>query len=506
MPKLQIKANELVNTDASFVSLVKRGANRIPFRITKEDTEMLDLHKIGRTLFHKADPTPEIVGAIIAPGADLTEVAALFKEAGLTPKEFVKTEQDGIVTVAKAGYEDAKDVALIKMGDDLTVAVSNLKKSFDSYAYNSTDFNAVMSTEGVYPSMCVAKEALGSVISNILYKASSPAEAASMVGAAIDDFKTYMVGLLGAVPMTAFKMDVAVEKSAMGKKKGKGGMSMDDDMEKGAYGKGKAKKDEVPAASDEPPVADPAEGAGEADPVEVEKADAGKNGTGAGFAAGGGTATTPEATSDDAANTAVNSTGEPTTGNADPQVPMGVKKGLTEAQSPQPKGFEPGDPDGFAAAPADTQRAVAAGSADDQNMQQNGGTNGSSIPDGNSGIAAIGGVRKDGEAEEEPDAEAGEAEAGEEEPAPVAKADNDAVLAAIEALQKSLEGSVDEVRKTVSALSARVDGVAEIARKADEAINGTVFNEAGGDAPARTQKADAGAPPLLDTGYSRNVA
>lgn len=505
MPKLQVKANELVNTDASFVSLVKRGANRIPFRITKEDTEMLDLHKIGRNLFKKADPNPEIVAAIVAPGADIGAVAALFKEAGLSPKEFVKTEQDGIVTVAKQGYEDAEDVALIQISDELTVAVSNLKKSFDSYAYNSTDFNAVMSTEGVYPSMCVAKEALGSVISNILYKASSPAEAASMVGAAIDDFKTYMVGLLGAVPMSAFKMDVAVEKSMMGKNKAK-----DADVEKGSYGKGKTKKDEVPAASDEPPVAETVEKADidrnvDTSTMASDVGGAGKNGTGAGVVPGMGTGTDPEATADDAANTAVNSTGEPTTGNPDPQMPMGVKKGLSEAAVPQPKGFEPGDADGFAAPPTDSDRATAAASADDQKMTQNGGTSGSSIPDGNSGIAAIGGIRKEGDADEGTEAEA-PAEATAEEPAPVAKSDNADVLAAIAALQKSLESSVDEVRNTVSALSARVDGVAEVARKADEAINGTVFNEAGGDVPARTKKSDGGAPPLLDTAYNRSAA
>ena len=478
MPKLQVKANELVNTDASFVSLVKRGANRIPFRITKEEEPMLDLHKIGRNLFKKADPKPEIVAAIIQPGADVSRVASFFKAAGLEPKQFVKSEQDGILTVAKEGYAEAEDVALLKMGEDVVVAVSGLKKSFDSYAYNSTDFNVVMATEGVYPSLCVAKDVLGQVIGNILYKASSPAEAASQVGEAIDDFKTYMVGLLGAVPVHAFKMDVAIAQAIE-----KAAAPAEEEDEETKAAKAKAKKGEVPAASDEPPVA-------EEPAADLNKADAGKNGTGAGVVPGAGTGTSAAATADDAANTAVNATaGESTTGNAN--------EGPAEAKKAE----------GFADAPTDSQRAEAAGSADDKKMKQNGGTSGSSIPDGNSGLAAIGGIRKEGEAEgaEEPAAEGGEPEAaGEEEPAPVAKADLDPILAAIADLKKSLEGSVDEVRSTVSALSQRVDGVAETARKADEAINGTVFNEAGGDAVTRTQKADHdGAPPLLDTAYSR---
>ena len=503
MPRLQIKANELVQTDASFVSLVKRGANRIPFRITKEDEPMLDLHKIGRNLFKKEDPKPEIVAAIVQPGADIARVAAIFKEAGLEPKSFIKTEEDGITTVARSDYADAHDVALLKVGEDMVLAVSNMKKGFDSYAYNSTDFNAIMATEGVYPSMCVAKDVLGGTISNILYKSSSPAEAAGTVGAAIDDFKTYMVGLLGAVPVSAFKMDVAIAKAAEQK-------LPDDKSGAGAEEpapKPKARKDEVPAASDEQPVTEAQNVQLIADEAgKVEKADAGKNGTGAGFEHGKGTGTDPKATADDAANTEVNSTGEPTTGNPDPQMPQGVKKEQI-AGAPDPKGFEPGDADGFAAPPTDSQAATARASADDKKMKQNGGTDGSSPPRGAPGLPPLGGLRREGPAQaaEEPPPGGKQPEAQVEEPAPVAKTDLDPILAAIADLKKSLEGSVDEVRSTVSALSERVDGVAEQARKADEAINGRVFNEAGGDAVARPRKADDGAPPLLDTAYSRRA-
>ena len=61
MAKVVLKATELTNTDVDFVALVKRGANRIPFRITKGDDAVLDLDKIGRRLFQKADPVPAIV-------------------------------------------------------------------------------------------------------------------------------------------------------------------------------------------------------------------------------------------------------------------------------------------------------------------------------------------------------------------------------------------------------------------------------------------------------------
>ena len=66
MPRFDLKATELTDTDVNFVALVKRGANRIPFRITKKDDEpMLDLYKIGRQMFQKADRAPKVV-AIVA--------------------------------------------------------------------------------------------------------------------------------------------------------------------------------------------------------------------------------------------------------------------------------------------------------------------------------------------------------------------------------------------------------------------------------------------------------
>ncbi len=47
---------------------------------------MLDLHKIGRTLFKKADPKPEVVAAVIQKGADLNKIAAIFKSPGSIPR------------------------------------------------------------------------------------------------------------------------------------------------------------------------------------------------------------------------------------------------------------------------------------------------------------------------------------------------------------------------------------------------------------------------------------
>jgi len=476
MPKLRIKANELIDTDVNFVSLVKRGANRIPFRITKEDDEMLDLHKIGRRFFHKADPKPEIVAAVIAKGADLNKIAAIFKSVGLDPKQFVKNETGDCITVAKADADKAKGTVVLKVSDEVGLVITHVKKLFDDFSYGSTDFNVVMATEGVYPSICVAKDALATTIANILYKAASPEDASNQIGQAIDDFKGYMTMLLKNVPMQAFKMEFELAKS----------------------------ESKFPLG-DEAPV--------EVAEEEVEKADAGKNGTGAGFEHGKGTGTDPRATADDLANTAVNAVpGESTTGNPD-EGPAEARKEEVKGL-PDPKGHEPGDPDGFAAPPTDSDEATRRATEDDRNNTTFGSVNGSSIPDGDSGLGRLGGVRKEGDADigkkgkgkklpdEESGAGAQKAAGQESDLGEVAKADNTDILDAIAQLQKSVEAAVAEVKKEVGTLSERVDQMDIRIQKTDEALNGTVFNEAGGDV-ARVAKSEPSLPPLLDTAYER---
>lgn len=207
MPELRVKATELVDANVDFVSLVKRGANRIPFRIVKqEDEPMLDLHKIGRTLFKKTETAPEIVAAVVPVGTDMTQVAEVFKGAGLDTKVFIKTEVDGVVTLAKADADKADDTVIIKTGDKIGLVVSGLKKAFDSYSGGS-DFSEAVKAQGFYPSFCTAKEVLSDCVHVALHKSNSPADAAEKISKTVEDFKSYVSALAGALPASAFYVD-----------------------------------------------------------------------------------------------------------------------------------------------------------------------------------------------------------------------------------------------------------------------------------------------------------
>lgn len=251
MSKQLINATELVNTDVNFVSLVKRGANRIPFRITKEDQNMIDLHKIGRAIFKMAEPKVAVVGAIVQKGADLEKVNAVLKSAGLDVEALEKSEKDGIVTLAKADAPSAASV--LKVSDEVALVVStDLQKAFSGVDFSSWSFGEVMATEGYFTGVCMAVDVLKSTVTNILMDATSSAEAAAAVGKATDELKNYLISLTGGLPVDAFKADVEFSKAGS-----------------------LAKAEEAPAAV---VAAEPAQKADEAAPAEaaVEKAEGGE--------------------------------------------------------------------------------------------------------------------------------------------------------------------------------------------------------------------------------------
>jgi hypothetical protein len=204
VPKLQLSARELSATDVDYVSLVKRGANRLPFRIVKEDTDdMLDLARLTR-VFRKADPAPAVVAAVVRKGADLDAARLRLGRAGLALDAMA--EQDGLVVFRQPNVESAND-ALVKLDDDVGLIVSGLAKAIDP-RIGETAFGRLLETEAFLPSMRLASDMLGRTVGSIMQKAETPSEAAAQIAAAADDFKAYVESLAAALPQHALKADL----------------------------------------------------------------------------------------------------------------------------------------------------------------------------------------------------------------------------------------------------------------------------------------------------------
>src|SRR5271166_5640606 len=270
MARLEIPATELTNTDVDFVALVKRGANRIPFRITKGDDAVLDLYALGRKIFQKADPTPAIVAIVTQKNEVDPGVAKALVTACALGKVSVSKDDSDVITIAA---KDAKlgGAFLVKLDPDFAVAVTgtNLKKAFP-------DAEFVQGLSSAHAGFSRTVEAA-------IAKAESFADARDAIVKAAEDLTAYASLLADHMPNVVLKAE-----QALGTGNAMGGSATDQETGPGlgdsANGKGRAKKEAAPDAGgpvDEPDPLMPPKNAKTG--TRAAKADAGKNGTGAGF-------------------------------------------------------------------------------------------------------------------------------------------------------------------------------------------------------------------------------
>ena len=538
-------ATELTNTDVDFVALVKRGANRRPFKITKGDDEVgIDLYKIGRTILGKSEASPRVVAIIAKQDTPIVLMQKLSHAVKLGEGSVQKAE-DGVATLVAKGAEIANGV-VVKLDQDVAVVVASeaLKKAFPDVEYIN--------------GFAAAQDAFEAQRKDILAKSESFGEARDAVAKAAEDLNSYVNKLSAVLPESVFKAEQILKAAANGGAKG----AANGDQETGDLGGGDT------AQTEKDPL------------MPTKKADAGKNGTGEGFEhgdeTGGDQSDSSRASGDDmdeeidgkpGARVSGDSSGLPAKAKA-PTKKAELKAALTalvavlakfdgdgdeddamindddstngtqssipaKAKAPTQKGLGGGDggahtecptklpdpkgesPAGEGAAQALDKRPEDNADADDSNAggkvagKRKGKTlEMEGIPAGvkapttkNDGDAEIG---KKGKGKTLPDDESG---AGAQE-AEVQTLKLDAVMQAVASLAKSVQSANAAVTKTVSDLSERVEAVAVMAKKTDAALNGTVLAEAP-DFDRQTWSAVAKkdtAPALLDTGYSRRTA
>lgn len=215
MPKTKIKARRLVRARATHVSIVDRGANQVPFKVIKaEDSQGANMLDFGlRTLFKAEDTSPEFTGApvalIVSPDVDQEVAETALKEAGFDVDNRSELgEGDG----AMVAYLQKDDTALgeegqmaFKLSDNVGIVVE-VSKEFVGFM-TSSDFTENLQKQGFFPGIRVAMDILGDTISNSIFDAASPSDAAATVGKAVDAFKGYALGILKEIPKDAFKME-----------------------------------------------------------------------------------------------------------------------------------------------------------------------------------------------------------------------------------------------------------------------------------------------------------
>ena len=297
MPKISINATDLTNVDVNFVAMVKRGANRIPFRLTKSEDAEMDLYSLGKTLFKKGD-SPQIIGVFMAKSLDTPATLAMLKGAGINFEPLEKSEFRGIIQHTLKSGESFPDTVLVRFSPELAVNVRGMKKgAFEPGAHINS------------PSLAAAElqKTIGAIT-----KSSETASYGVDVSKATADFNSYMAKLVENLPQEAMRLDGLLKIGTGNAKGGAGGNQETGDGlgDNSNGGKQTTMKNggndgaDVDKALGLDPLI-PGKDAGKG-PEKAAKADAGLNGTGAGFELGGGTETNAHATADDAQNTSIN--------------------------------------------------------------------------------------------------------------------------------------------------------------------------------------------------------
>ncbi len=86
--KIKTVARELKNADVRFISLVAKGANRIPFRIiksAKDENQMFDLSKLGHVLKSEQAPTKTPANKAYSPNFAQILGASVARDIGTPP-------------------------------------------------------------------------------------------------------------------------------------------------------------------------------------------------------------------------------------------------------------------------------------------------------------------------------------------------------------------------------------------------------------------------------------
>ena len=578
MARIEMNATELTNTDVNFVSLVKRGANRIPFRIVKGDTDM-DLYAIGRRIFQKSEPVPTVVAVISQKWDNDTreQLGIIAKSVGIDTGRLQKSD-DQVVTLTKADA-DATGAAIVKLDRNTAIAIkgSNIEAAFRNHDFSEGLFKDADGRKGFHVGPSAATRMFNGYSAELVKTATDPSELSTQIAKAADDYRAYMGALSIGLPRAALAADQLVkgwnddddmdDDDAGGTDDDGTDDSGDGDQDNG--GKKKTMKSSSLGNSlldeGDPGAADPLMPAKDSakKPFKAVKADAGKNGTGAGFSFEDSSdgATSDQATADDKENNEVDAkpgkrvsgdnSGMPSRAMAPTKKSEAILKAeLAVAKAelalalskdsikglPDPKG-ESQAGEGMDEAldhrdvvsDEDVTGAAVTGKVKGKTLDMDGVPTKLKAP-----------TKKDDEIEDDDSTNGAQSDIPAKAKAPTKKNDGDAnsfdkdksksrqleddmsgagaqeadvqtmksdrdLVRMVSQLAKQMRETNAAVTKSVTELARKVDTATALARKTDAALHGTVFNETDGDRVTTIKSERTGDIPLLDTAFSRRA-
>lgn len=215
MPTVRLKLKKLTDVGVEYISLVKRGANRIPIRVVKSEDvntseDNMDLLK---NLFtsKQVEETSEapVVTSILLKQADWNEaVEKELVELGFSVEDKEELEEGFIFK--QEGFESEDTV--IKLNDFAFITVKNVTKAFEPFS-SSGSFSENFKKGGFFPNVRMATDVLMDTIVNVMFSAEGNTVPVEAVQKSLDEFSNFVVTSLKSIPKDAFKVEDIVNKA-----------------------------------------------------------------------------------------------------------------------------------------------------------------------------------------------------------------------------------------------------------------------------------------------------
>lgn len=217
MATIKVQAKKMSEASVSFISFVERGANRIPFKVIKQEKDMAKAFAgidLGSLFVRKAEaPKTTIIGVVTMKGEGLESVKDQIETSGFDVSTPIDME-DGSVVFKQPGFENEGEGEVIRMSEHVAL----ITKGFAPYNLDITDspdglqgsLTDLFRAEGFYPGLTSVLSTLQSMLESAVRKADTPDAAKAAVTKLFTETNTYVNSLLSNLPVTAFKLEFVV--------------------------------------------------------------------------------------------------------------------------------------------------------------------------------------------------------------------------------------------------------------------------------------------------------
>lgn len=201
-----VRARALKDATTNFISIVDKGANRLPIRQLKnEDTSMFNISNLFAT--KKQEVTPEALGLIV-PAAQAEAYVAGMKAEGYADVFVMDCESDDVKFLALKEDATLDDTFKLNLGDRAVVVDNEQKMLKDWGMDEDQSFAENVAANGFYANLRVASDTLISGIYNAMEEDSPEVgDTRTAINTLLQDYTAYVNGLVANVPELAFKLE-----------------------------------------------------------------------------------------------------------------------------------------------------------------------------------------------------------------------------------------------------------------------------------------------------------